>query len=65
MNYVAAVKSIVEADRKVRLEQIVQGADVMALALRSSNTPGGEALARAVEAVRDAAILAELSHAPV
>lgn len=60
MNYVEAIKSIKLADKKVRLEQVVQGAEVMALALRSNNTPEGEALARAVEAVRDAAILGEL-----
>lgn len=63
MNYVDAINTLVLADVRVRLEQVVQGADVMSLALRSNNTPGGEALARAVEAVRDAAILAELGHA--
>lgn len=60
MNYVEAIKSIKLADRKVRLEQVVQGAEFMAVALRSSNTAEGEALARAVEAVRDAAIAGAL-----
>lgn len=49
-----------KSDQLVRAEQIAQGSDIMTLALRSSNTASGEALARIVEAVRDAAILGEL-----
>lgn len=45
-----------ESDMRVRLEQVRQGADMMALALRSDGTDNGEMLARIVESV---AVVAE------
>lgn len=51
-----AIDACKEADRKVRKQQIVQGAEVMALALRSNATVEGEALAQAVEAIARAAV---------
>lgn len=40
-----------KSDEEVRLQQVEQGATAMALALRSSNTAQGEALAKMVEAI--------------
>ncbi len=40
-----------KSDEDVRLLQVEQGAQVMAIALRSNNTAQGEALARMVEAI--------------
>lgn len=50
---------ISQADQRVRLDQIQQGAEMMALALRSNATMEGEAFAKVVEAIATIVINSE------